>query len=455
MSEVPSRSLKRILVVLDDDPTGTQTVHGVPVLTVWSVEILARELATSPVFFVLTNSRALNKKAAIEVANTIGTNLRAAASKAGVEVEVISRGDSTLRGHYPAEVDALADGLGWSDASISIIPYFGPGDRITRNDVHFVGSPDAQDPTRIHYTPVGKTEFARDATFGFTHSNLRQWIEEKTAGRVASDSVVSVSLEDLRDRSIGDLTTRLNRLEKATTLVVNATQDSDLSTFCEALAQSETRHWIHRTAASFVAIRAGIKPSALLRGSDLVRSDEQVGAGGGLVVVGSHVAKTTEQLEQALALPGVVGIELEVERLLEEGQNGHLLEVGSQVSTALSLGSDVVLFTSRKVQMGVTGEDSLDLSIRVSEGLCSVVADLVSVPRFLIAKGGITSSDLATKALGVRRAMVLGQLQPGVAVWELGEESRFPGMSYVVYPGNVGSRDGLADAILRCRPTRA
>ena len=38
------RSSGRVVVVLDDDPTGTQTVHDVPVLAEWTGEALASAL---------------------------------------------------------------------------------------------------------------------------------------------------------------------------------------------------------------------------------------------------------------------------------------------------------------------------------------------------------------------------------------------------------------------------
>jgi uncharacterized protein YgbK (DUF1537 family) len=65
----------------------------------------------------------------------------------------------------------------------------------------------------------------------------------------------------------------------------------------------------------------------------------------------------------------------------------------------------------------------------------------------LIAKGGITSSDVATQALNVSRAVVMGQLLPGVPVWQLGAESRYPGLAYVVFPGNVGRSKSLLEAV--------
>ena len=60
-------------------------------------------------------------------------------------------------------------------------------------------------------------------------------------------------------------------------------------------------------------------------------------------------------------------------------------------------------------------------------------------------KGGITSSDVGTKALAVKKARVLGQIQPGIPVWQTGAESRFPGTPYVIFPGNVGE-DGTLKA---------
>ena len=68
-------------------------------------------------------------------------------------------------------------------------------------------------------------------------------------------------------------------------------------------------------------------------------------------------------------------------------------------------------------------------------------------PRFVIAKGGITSSDVAARVLRVRRGMVVGQIIPGVPLWRLGEESRWPGLIYVSFPGNLGGPTALTDVV--------
>lgn len=79
--------------------------------------------------------------------------------------------------------------------------------------------------------------------------------------------------------------------------------------------------------------------------------------------------------------------------------------------------------------------------------------ELSVCPRYLIGKGGITSSDLDSEALGVRKAQVFGQIIPGVPVWRLGKESKYPGLPYIVFPGNVGDADALASAIKILRST--
>jgi uncharacterized protein YgbK (DUF1537 family) len=73
------------------------------------------------------------------------------------------------------------------------------------------------------------------------------------------------------------------------------------------------------------------------------------------------------------------------------------------------------------------------------------VESITTRPRYILAKGGITSSDVATLGLHVKRAMVLGQTLPGVPVWHLGTESRFPGLVYIVFPGNVGDENSLVE----------
>ena len=166
------------------------------------------------------------------------------------------------------------------------------------------------------------------------------------------------------------------------------------------------------------------------------------------MVVGSYVPKTTRQLEELLRLDGVLKVEVAAADLVDEAKRPTAIDATlAQVEAVLASGRDAVVYTSRDLVTGATPAESLRIGNGVSDGLVSIVSRLTIQPSFIIAKGGITSSDVATKGLGIRRAMVLGQAAPGIPVWQIGEEGKFPGMSFVVFPGNVGTDDALAKLV--------
>jgi uncharacterized protein YgbK (DUF1537 family) len=425
------------LVVLDDDPTGTQTVYDVPVLTTWDVDLLAAELAApGPVFYILTNSRSLPQAEAQALNREIGEALAAAGATSGRRFTVVSRSDSTLRGHYPAETDALAEALGLEDAPTLLIPYFREGGRYTVGDVHYVAEGD-------RLIPAAQTPFARDAVFGYAASEMHAWVAEKSDGRIAPEQVTTITLDDLRVGGPDATRAKLQALAPGQVCVVNAADLRDLEVLTVALlaVAASGRTFLYRTAASFVQVRAGLPTRLLLRAADLGLTDA---AGGGLFVVGSYVPKTTEQVG-ALVDEGVVTpVEVAVEPLLDAMLRAAALDAARQaVDGALAAGHDVLLYTSRGLVTGADAAESLAIGRQVSSALVEIVRGLKSSPRYLVAKGGITSSDLATAALGVRRAEVAGQILPGVPVWRLGAESLRPGLPYVVFPGNVGGADAL------------
>jgi uncharacterized protein YgbK (DUF1537 family) len=429
------------LVILDDDPTGTQTVHGMPVLTTWSVPALATELREDgPGFFILTNSRSLTVADAAALSREIGTNLKQAMADTGVTVEVISRSDSTLRGHFPVEVDGLLAAMDAPERPRILVPCFFEGGRYTAFDIHYVAEGD-------RLIPAARTPYAGDAAFGYRHSNLREWVVEKTAGAIAADQVTSLSIADIREGGPDQVARCLEALQAGDCCIVNAVDYNDLTVFVAGLMAAELpRGFIFRSAASFVRVRAGIVPNDLLKRTDLA-TDPSTGSGtGGLFVVGSYVPKTSAQLAALLAGGAVAGIEVKVDDLLDDTrQAAAVAEAVSATNRALEGGRDAVLFTSRNLVTGSDAASSLDIGRRVSDSLIAIVQGIDSQPRYLVAKGGITSSDVATRGLEVRRAMIMGQVLPGVPVWRLGEETRWPGMAYIVFPGNVGDDQALAD----------
>jgi uncharacterized protein YgbK (DUF1537 family) len=241
----------------------------------------------------------------------------------------------------------------------------------------------------------------------------------------------------------------LGRVRGGQPVVVNALGYPDLWVVVLGLLRVEAdgRRFVYRTGASFVRARAGIGARALLTREELLGPGARTPARG-VVVVGSHVRRTSEQLERLLDLDGVVGIEVGVAALLT-GQGGFEWEterVRRLADEVVASGTTPVIFTSRRVERPA-GMDELGVARTVSDALVSIVNGIETGPVFVVGKGGITSSDVGTRGLGAERAIVLGQVRPGVPVWRLGAESRFPGTPYVVFPGNVGERDTLAEIV--------
>ncbi|CAM9369804.1 unnamed protein product, partial [Discosporangium mesarthrocarpum] len=491
----------RVMVVLDDDPTGTQTVHSVPVLTEWTVDSLANELrdvaarkGVYPIIYLNTNSRALPGPEAFSLYENIAGNLREACGLAEVPpVAVVSRGDSTLRGHFPEDLIALERGLGKRHDAWIIAPFFRAGGRVTAGDTHYVVDQSTSSGAGGGggaLIPAGETEFARDPAFGYRSSDLGHWVREKWAlgagagaglgvGVIPGDQsmpghmpITSVSLEDLR---VGGTEAVRGRLREAGGgyVIVNAVEERDLQVFVSGLVLEELEgaSFLFRTAADFVAVRGGVDPKPLLGARDFERQAlvaggggrdggggggaTVAGGGGGLVVVGSYVKKSTQQLEHALETVEAQRVELRVPLVRGGGgrnvYRGEVERVRNQTDSHLSQGHDVVLHTSRGVLGDDDGAGGLVSGASVSRALTEVVGGLRTRPRFLVAKGGITSSDVATGSLGMRRAEVMGQILPGVPVWSMGGESRWPGLPYVVFPGNVGGREALAEAMVKVK----
>ncbi|HVZ63768.1 MAG TPA: four-carbon acid sugar kinase family protein [Lacunisphaera sp.] len=435
---------KAKVIVLDDDPTGTQTVHGIPVLTTWSVDALAAELIDpAPCAYLLTNTRAFPRTEACRINREIGGQLRVAAAATGRPFRVISRGDSTLRGHFPAETDALAAGLGAAFHATLVIPAFFAGGRYTIGDVHYV----AQGEDLV---PVGETEFAHDPEFGFRASDLRAWVEEKTAGAHPAATVRSVSLELLRLGGAEAARDELLSIPAGGIAIVNAAAPGDLAVLTHAIARAEERgrRFLFRTAADFVPAYAGISRRPLLEAREM-RSAEP--GAGGLIVAGSYVGRTSSQLRELVARhPSMVSVEVEVAKLIDAAsRESEVRRAHDGVAAALRGGRDVVLFTSRALAQGASAEEFGRIGQRVMAALVDIVRTLEVRPSWIVAKGGITSSDLATRALGIRRAIVLGQALPGLPVWAPGPESKWPQLPYIVFPGNVGGPDALAELVRR------
>ena len=428
------------VVVIDDDPTGTQTVHGINVLTGWSLAMLKEELSSNrPAFYLLSNSRSVPLEKAQEMNREIALNLNQAARDAKCDFVVVSRSDSTLRGHYPGEVDALAESLGSRFDGIFIIPAFIEGNRVTVDSVHYILEDN-------HLIPVNETEFAKDVTFGYMNADLAAWVEEKTQGRVREAEVTRITLDDLRKGGPRVVEKKISEMKEGRVGVVDTVTYRDLEVFTTALidAEEKGKRFLYRTSASFVRVRAGIEDKPLLKAAEIL-SDS---ANGGLTLIGSYVPRSTRQLENLLASSHIVENELRVENILDsQTRDKEIREIIEKVNTAIEEKKDTVIYTSRNLASSQGRAGELAIGEKISAALVDCMRGIHVCPSYLIAKGGITASDIAVKGLDVRKAVIRGQIIPGVPVWLLGEESRFPGLLYVVFPGNVGDDFSLVNLV--------
>jgi uncharacterized protein YgbK (DUF1537 family) len=457
----------RTLVVLDDDPTGTQSVANLPVLTRWEQAdftwAFAHEIdgGRPRAVYVLTNTRSLGPaEAAARNEEVVRNALLAAAAEpsgsgAGLQLGFVSRSDSTLRGHFPLEPDVIAATVaavsGEATDGVVIVPAFPDAGRVTIGGVHYMrGTGDAAG----ELIPVAETEFARDASFGFANSELAKYVEEKSQGRVAADSVIVLDLNVIRAAGPdGDVSVSAKAIADAldgaagsTPIVADIVTENDLRALALGLEEAERRgkRLLYRVGPPFVRARIGQEIHAELSGPEAYAGHTPSEAGG-LIVVGSHVGVTTRQLNALTAEHRAARIvEIEVEKLLGADAGDYLAGTVDTVVAALA-GGDVILHTSRLLIKTEDAAESLRIARTVSAAIVAVVNRTLKrfPPRFVIAKGGITSSDVAAHGLEIRHAIVRGPMLPGiVSLWEP-VDGPAKGIPYIVFAGNVGDDQSL------------
>lgn len=399
----------RKIIVLDDDPTGIQTVHGCKLITRWDVPTIREAYYDSvPFFYILTNTRAMTRKEAAETTRdamrSVGSVLRESSES---ELPIfISRSDSCLRGHFPLETDTMRQVLEESGIKVwhktPFIPAFIEAGRVTVDGVHYMVDSN-------NLIPIAETEFAKDNVFGYTHSRLSDYIVEKGANPADYEIVNAASYDELY-AYVEKITDEINGFDGAVVV---------------------------RSSSSFPKAISGITDRPLLRREELVCNAENKGIG--LFIVGSHVQKTTRQLCSLLSLPNIVGIELDVEKIINSF-DVYLAEILSSLNEYRCQNAKVpVVYTSRKEIRLTDADKRQHLGQAVSAFLVEIVRRLPFIPSYLVAKGGITSHDILTKGLSVRIATVMGQIVPNVPCIMT---NKFP---YIIFPGNVGNDDSLAD----------
>ena len=436
------------IIAIDDDPTGSQTVHSCLLLTRWDVETLRDALQDeSPMFFVLSNTRGMDAARAAAVTRDICINMQHAldalkAQGRDINPIVVSRSDSTLRGHYPVETDIIAEALGPFDAHFMIPAFFEAG-RFTRDSIHYL----IVDGTPV---PVHETEFAKDSVFGFSTAYLPDYVEEKTAGSIRAGQVQRFLLDDVR----GDCRNRLRKLADNVCCVVDCETQADLDHFAEQLqaVAREGKRFLFRSAASLLTALAKL-PAQPVDADDMacyVRDQKP-----GVILIGSHVARTSAQLAYLREHTDVVPVHVDVKQLsvsntLEWSEQAAVVAADTiiaQVDAAHAHDKTVAIYTSREELQFPSQAERLAFGERVSAFLVGLVHRFPATIGFLISKGGITSNDVLSNGLKLKQSRVLGQILTGCSVIRCpSDHNRYPDLPVVIFPGNVGDETALAKA---------
>ncbi len=408
---------ERRIVVLDDDPTGTQTVSGVGVILIPSIPAYRSFFASGDrVVYVLTNTRALPEQEAITLLQKIKQEVELTAADYQTGVAFLLRGDSTLRGHVFAEVDVFAT----EDSVCLLVPAFPEGGRTTIGGIHYLENSEGK-------VPVARTEFARDPVFSYSSEKMVDWVAEVGEGRQA----VSVTLEDYRKSGSKCIAEALLQAEPGTVVIPDAITTSDLYMIANGLsaAEDQGRKIIVRSASSFAAVRTGLLPRTL--------NKDEVGINGPvLLVCGSHTSAATRQLEE-LARRTCAPVVLQTERILAGN---------AEAAKAIEETLNEVLLNLQKLKFAMVSTERIrhsfhhDLATgaKIMQALTEVVSKASTHYTAVISKGGITSAQVATEGLSAEYARVIGQLAPGVSFWHLRQSGTREILPYAVVPGNVG-----------------
>jgi uncharacterized protein YgbK (DUF1537 family) len=415
------------LVVLDDDPTGVQTLAGIRVLLGWDPARIRAALAGRPSVHLITNTRALPA----ERVRPFVADATRAALEGAPDAAVVLRGDSTLRGHLLEEYLGVRDVVAPSGRPVLLlVPALPSAGRVTVGGVHLFD----RDGRR---TPLHETEYARDGVFAYSSARLLEWAEERSDGLFRSGAGRELHLDVLRSRGPAAVTDALLALSASgapAVLAPDAETLDDLEIVAEGYraATADRALVIVRCAPTFAGVLAGTTAPGLF--------PPPSARDGVLVVCGSYVQQSTRQLSRLLlARPGSL-VEADVVALAGDEPSAEIAVLAKEVSRRLAADRLAVLATPRERSAGTT---SLDAGERIAAGLARVVAAVGPLPSVLVTKGGITAAVTLRDGVGAAEADVVGPVEPGVSLWS----ARWPdgnALDYLVVPGNVGDDELLA-----------
>ena len=447
--------------MIDDDPTGSQTVHGCLLLLRWDVDTLQYGLNhPSPFLFILADTRAMSREDAAARNREICRCLDAALSankQSRHNVLLVSRGDSTLRGHGILEPAVLATYFGPFDATLHA-PAFLEGGRTTVDGVH-----------RLYGKPVHMSPFAQDHLFGYNTSNLAEWVEEKSKGIIRAANVDRLSLKELDEAATSStgmiaLSNHLQRLTNNQIVVVDAEQQRQLTALGNVVRSlAGKRRFLFRAAASLVKALAnpGSQPANARALAGFRRRSSLGELLPGLVLVGSHVPLARQQLKQLLATDRCRGIELPVHQIARafEGNLPDLTLASLEQQWLIQLYKTLeddhtpVLFTSHDELSFATRQAKRRFSKKLAQLTGRLAAAVAPQLGYLICKGGTTSQTLLAEGLSLTLVQLEGQLLPGLSLVRPLEYGNFWNLPILTFPGNLGDENTLLEAWLQMENT--
>nr|YP_002049123.1 hypothetical protein PCC_0475 [Paulinella chromatophora]ACB42913.1 hypothetical protein PCC_0475 [Paulinella chromatophora] len=451
------------IVIIDDDPTGSQTVNDCPLLLRWDQSILRVNLRGNYQFlFILANTRGMIASEAADTILKICQSIKQALLSESIkDWLLISRGDSTLRGHFPLEIDSINTELGPFQATF-FVPSFLEGKRRTVNGVHLLNS-----------LPVHKTPFACDHLFDFDTSFLPNFIEKKSHCRLIASNIVQINVK-LLNRAISNdvvlniLKYQLMSLTNNAFVTVDAESYEQLRVFSLLIKKvcfpeywnGIRKNFLFQTAAGFIASLVDFRFQQILPIylSKLRRKSYTGKILPGLIVVGSYIPLADAQLDALLADPGCVGVELPIAKLINLIKQPLPTEIVirlerqwfQELQEILVMERTPVLFTSRGELTFDSSEERLQFGYNLAQLMARLVSALAPQLGYLISKGGITSHILLAEGLNLGWVYLDGQILPGLSMVRQLEDvwvsQCFKGLPILTFPGNLGDNGTLKEA---------
>jgi len=435
-------------VVIDDDPTGSQTVHDCLLLLKWDCSTLLKGFeSNSNLFFILANTRSLSENDAKLTITEICKNLKTVISSKAFEEEIIfiSRGDSTLRGHNFLEPSALNSCLGPFDATF-YIPAFIEGKRLTINGSHFVDK-----------IPINQTIFASDKIFGYETSNVKKLLFQQSKSQINFEDIQNLFLSDiemLNDEENNIVYKALKNLNNNKHVIVDVENYSQLKKFSLVIKKlTKQKKFLFRTAASFISSiseKKSVSQGDIFLSNLRIRNKEKSYLPG-LIIVGSYVELSTIQLKNLLEISSCNPIEVDVFEFFrinsiennQEQWNVFKNKFLKEIRFSFDQGKTPVLFTSRKF-LSLDYSEQFDFYNSLALFIAELVADLKYEIGYLISKGGITTNAILSNGLKANYVYLEGQVLTGISVvtYNLKNDEKLP---IVTHPGNIGSKDSLVN----------